>query len=48
MLRLDDQTSENVITVLLKFFKEKKYLKFDLTKTLTIISDKKVRFFSSH
>ena len=47
MLRLDDQTSNCVISILLKFFKDKKYQKFDLAKTLTIISDKKVRFFSA-
>jgi len=45
MLRLVDQTSENVIRILLKFFKERKYGKHDLSKTLTIISEKRVRIF---
>lgn len=44
MLRLENQTSDNVISTLTKFFKDKKYQKYNLLKTLTIISDNKTRF----
>lgn len=46
MLRLSNQTSQNVVLKLIEFFKNDKYKKSDLTKSLVIISDKKTRIFS--
>ena len=46
MLRLQDQTSANVVGKLTNFFQNPKYQKANLSSSLTIISDEKIRIFS--